>query len=302
MIAAVAVAALLAGAGGVGMAMRDEDPGREAAAPPKSPAPKPGIEVDVTKIGGRPNIVLGAGGHVWAGRFLSERMVALDPADGTRLDSPRPEIDIGLNGLAVSGRDLWALNSRQRELLHLDAATGRPKAEPVPLPGAAGAVVATPDTVYVAVTQRELDPGDQILEFDARTGALRRTIDVRDGVRRLALARGRLWLLASAPAELIGHRPRAPERPHPRGPRVEHRGRPHRRAAVSCGRPSSTPTRWRGSASKVAGRPSSRPGAGRPASWCATASCGSSTARRARSRAIDVAQGRPDRRRDPACR
>jgi len=72
------------------------------------------------------------------------------------------------------------------------------------LSGPAGGVVATPDTVYVAVTQPELDPGDQILEYDARTGALRQTIDVRDGVRRLALARGRLWLLASAPAELVG--------------------------------------------------------------------------------------------------
>jgi hypothetical protein len=80
----------------------------------------------------------------------------------------------------------------------------------VPLPGTGNAVVADAETVYVAVSQPELDPGDQILEFDARSGALRQTLQVRDGIRRLALARGRLWMLASSPAELIGK-----DREHP---------------------------------------------------------------------------------------
>ena len=211
-LALAALAVLLAGAAGVGLALRDDDGGgKQAATPTRSaPAPNGRPKVDSTTIGGRPNTVLGGGGHVWAGRFLSERLVALDPADGKRRRSPRPSIGIGLNGLAVSGRDMWALSSRERQLLHLDARTGRPLADPVPLPGPAGAVVATRDTVYVSVTQPELDPGDQILVFDARTGTQRQTIPVRDGVRRLALARGRLWLLASAPAELIGIDPDRP--------------------------------------------------------------------------------------------
>jgi hypothetical protein len=211
MLAVAALAVLLAGAGGAGFAMRDDDGGEQAATPtPTAPASKGRPKVDATTIGGRPNIVLGGGGHVWAGRFLSERLVALDPTDGKPQRSPRPSIGIGLNGLAVSGRDMWALSSRERQLLHLDARTGRTLADPVPLPGPAGAVVATRDTVYVSVTQPELDPGDQILVFDARTGTQRQMIPMRDGVRRLALARGRLWLLASAPAELIGIDPDRP--------------------------------------------------------------------------------------------
>ena len=79
--------------------------------------------------------MLGAGGHVWTGRFLNARLVTLDPATGKRTE-PRPEIGVGLVGLAASGRDLWALAARDRRLVHLDARTGRGIGQPVPLPGA----------------------------------------------------------------------------------------------------------------------------------------------------------------------
>ena len=64
----------------------------------------------------------------------------------------------------------------------------------------------------MAVSQPQLDPGDQILEIDKQTGLTRRTLDVRDGVRRLELYRGRLWLLASSDAELVGIDVRDPSR------------------------------------------------------------------------------------------
>jgi streptogramin lyase len=200
-----AVAALVAAGGVAALAMQPgDDKPRSPRSAVQAAAPERGIEVDATRVGGRPNIVLGAGGHVWVGRFLNPRLAALDPATGGRTKAPRPEIGVGLLGLAASGRDLWALASRARQLVHLDARTGRRIGEPVALPSAANAVAATPDSVYVAVTQPVLDPGDQILEFDARTGALRRSLGVRDGVRRLEVAAGWLWLLASDPAELVG--------------------------------------------------------------------------------------------------
>jgi hypothetical protein len=271
-LAAAAIVTLLAGAGGVGIAMRDDDRGQESAASPQ--AARSGIDVEVTEIGGRPNTVLGAGGNVWAGRFLSERLLTLDPAEGRPRESPSPKIGVGLNGLAASGRDLWVLNSRQRQLLHLDAVSGRPLADPVPLPGPAGAVVADRDTVYVAVNPPALDLGDQILELDARTGSLRRTIEVRDSVRRLALAGGRLWLLASAPAELIGFDRDSLSR----RVRVDLESNTAGDLTVGEG------YLW---ATLVDSDQLARVGldGGRPGSWCTTASCGSSTARRARSRA-----------------
>jgi len=204
-LAVAAVGALLAAGGVAGVAIRGDGDGTRSAEAPSTPAPAPkgAVDVHVTRIGGRPNIVLGAGGHVWAGRFLNPRLATLDPATGNRRAAPGPEIGVGLLGLAASGGDLWVLAARARQLVRLDARTGR-RLGAVALPGASNAVAATPDAVYVAVTLPDLDPGDQILEIDPRTGATRRTLDVRDGVRRLQVVRGRLWLLASNPAKLIG--------------------------------------------------------------------------------------------------
>ena len=201
--AIAAVVAVLAAGGLAALAMRGgDDGGRQPAS--ATTAAKRGLEVESLRLGGRPNIILGAGGHVWTGRFLSEKLDTFDPATGKHLPFPRPEIGVGLTGLAVAGRDLWAIASRARRLVHLDAGSGEVLGTPVPLPGAANAVAATKDAVYVAVTQPQLDPGDQVLEIDPDTGATRRTIDVRDGIRRLALMDGRLWLLASDDAQLIG--------------------------------------------------------------------------------------------------
>jgi streptogramin lyase len=199
---AAAATALLAAAAIAGLAMRGE--GEQPRAPRSStPAPKREMKVTATRVGGRPNIILGAGGHVWTGKFLDARLQTLDPATGDRT-RPRPEIGVGLLGLAASGHDLWALAARDRQLVHLDARSGRRIGAPIPLPGTSSAVAATKDAVYVAVTQPLLDPGDQILVIDPRTGAIRQTIETRDGVRRLEVFRGRLWVLASNRAELIG--------------------------------------------------------------------------------------------------
>ena len=140
--------------------------------------------------------------------------MTLDPSTGERNLRLRPQAGLGLRAFAAHGRDLWVLASRTGQLVHLDARSGRRIGDPVPLPGTASAVAATADAVYVAVTQPELDPGDQILVIDPGTGETRQSIDVpRDGVRRLVLARGRLWLLASNPAEVIGLDPSDPARP-----------------------------------------------------------------------------------------
>jgi streptogramin lyase len=216
-LAIAAVAATLVAIGGLGaLSMRGDGGDRTGA--PESPVPTPaparerGLEVSSTRIGGRPNNVIGAEGRIWAGRFLSRRLLTLDPATGRQRPAPRPETGVGLTGIARDGDTLWALAARDRRLVHLDARSGKLLGEPVPLPSAGNAIAVGDDAVYVALSQPQLDPGDQIVEIDSQTGATRRTLDVRDGVRRLTIFRGRLWLLASSDAELIGMDLRDPSR------------------------------------------------------------------------------------------
>ena len=87
----------------------------------------------------------------------------------------------------------------------------------------------------MALTQAGLDPGDQILEIDARTGVLRRTIDMRDGVRRLEVVRGALWVLASNPAELVGIDLDEPSQRRHVPLESAHLGRPRGRRRLTCG-------------------------------------------------------------------
>jgi streptogramin lyase len=196
---AAGIAVLLAAVAVGALAMRDE-----ANAPEQPQSAESDLKVSATKIGGRPNNVVGAKGHIWTGQFLSDQLVTLDPATGKMRPSPRPEIGVGLTGLAVDGDTIWAVTARDRRLVHLDARTGEVLGPPVALPSAGTAVAAGEDAVYVAHSQAGIAPRDQILEVDKSTGETLRTFDVRDGVRRLELARGRLWVLSSAPATLVG--------------------------------------------------------------------------------------------------
>ena len=110
------------------------------------------MKLESTKVGGRPAVIAGAGGHIWTGRSHGHRLMTLDPSTGERNRRLRPRAGLGLRAFAVDGRDLWVLASRTGQLVHLDARSGRRIGDPVPLPGTASAVAATADAVYVAAS------------------------------------------------------------------------------------------------------------------------------------------------------
>jgi streptogramin lyase len=204
---------LVAGALLASLATRGEPRTDGAATPEPAATQAADRKPDVTSVpmGAQRTVVVGAGGHVWTGRYENRHLDTLDPATGEPTRRPRPRIGYGLTGLARVGDELWALASEENKLVHLDARDGKVLDPAVTLPGAANAVTATKDAVYVAVTQPELDPGDRILEIDPDTGVTRQSIAVRDGVRRLAWLQGRLWSLTSGNAAwLIGFDPDRP--------------------------------------------------------------------------------------------
>jgi streptogramin lyase len=155
-----------------------------------------------TRIGGRVNNVVAAGGHIWAGAFKRPRLRAIDPATARAKARPRPEIGIGLAGIAVVGDSMWTIASREHRLVRLDSRTGEQIGEAITVPGFADAVAADERNVWVAVSYSDMHSGDQILQYDARTRSLERTLNVLNGVRRLVLADGGLWMLGSTPARL----------------------------------------------------------------------------------------------------
>jgi streptogramin lyase len=95
-------------------------------------------------------------------------------------------------------------------LVRLDARTGERLGTPIPLPGEVNGLLAERDSVWIVVVTA--DPGtDELLRFDAATGAERDRLAVPEGVRRVAHTRGEAWLLTTHPARLVridlaGHR------------------------------------------------------------------------------------------------
>jgi streptogramin lyase len=201
---AAAVVLLGAGAGGAALLIADGDP---PASPTSTATPTGGARSGPTltsvSLGGRLNSVATAGGRVWTGGFESPRLHAVAPERAQPIPSLRPEVGVGLSGMTAQQDLLWVIASRDDRLLRIDARSGSVKGKPVTLPSAANAVVAGAGSVWVATTTPELDPGDQILRIDPQTGATTSTLHVPDGVRRLTIAQGGLWLLASNPPRLF---------------------------------------------------------------------------------------------------
>jgi len=139
---------------------------------------------------------------VWSGGFRDSRLKAIDPETVERLAAVSADVGHGLQALAPHRGTLWAIASRDRQLVHFDARTGRPIGKPVPIPGPGNTVVADGTSVWVATTIQG-QPGDAVLRFDARSGRLEKTLVVLDMVRRLAIADGALWMLATHPARLV---------------------------------------------------------------------------------------------------
>jgi serine/threonine-protein kinase len=170
--------------------------------PPPTQTPKPRPGVDSVRVGGRLNNIIAAGGRIWVGAFLRPTLTAVDPKDVRKLSRPNADIGVGLSGSALSGHTMWVIVARDQHLLRLDARSGRAIGAPIALPGIANAVAVAGNTVWVALSQPSVHSGDLLVGFDATTGARTHTLNVLNGVCRLLVAHGALWLLSSNPARL----------------------------------------------------------------------------------------------------
>jgi hypothetical protein len=95
---------------------------------------------------------------------------------------------------------LWVA-TRAREVLRLDAATGRQLAAPVPLSMDPSGLAVRGDDIWVG---EELDSGAaQIVRIDAASGAIRASVRAGPNIMGLVYARGRVWTLHGGPNHLV---------------------------------------------------------------------------------------------------
>ena len=206
-LAAVAAVMLLGAGIAAGLALRsDEAPNESGAATPTATpvAPEPTVTARV-RMGGRPNSLASAGGYVWAGAFNNSRLTAIDPENERVVRTLRPDIGVGLRELWAGDGKLWVLNARAQRVVTLDARTGEQSAPPVELPGVPTAMACDGETLWVAIRVPNDGAGDNLLRYDARTGALQETLPIRDFVTSMVIARGGLWMVTPKPTTLVRH-------------------------------------------------------------------------------------------------
>ncbi len=207
--AAVMVAAIVA----AGFATIPDD--TPPAATPTPTATAVAAEPTVTArvmVGGRPNSLAAGGGRIWAGQFAGQRLTAIDSRDAKIVEQLRPEVGEGLRELQMVGDTLWVLNSRAQRVLRIDARTGRSAGAAIELPGVPTAMACDGETLWVAIRVQNFGAGDTLLRYDARTGALEQTLQVRDFVTSMVIARGALWMVTPTPTTLVRHDPETGKR------------------------------------------------------------------------------------------
>jgi DNA-binding beta-propeller fold protein YncE len=151
--------------------------------------------VKTTKAGGdRPNGIALAGGDLWVTSAGSAWLTRVSATTGRERAK---HVKVGLDARAiVAYRDsIWVAVTSTREVLRIDARSGdvrarlRVAAKPIRL-------AVSGSGVWVG-TDWEQGGAGQLLRYDGRTGALRQTIVVNEGVGGLVAAAGAIWVIKS---------------------------------------------------------------------------------------------------------
>jgi hypothetical protein len=141
---------------------------------------------------------------VWVGAWRTDRLAAIDSTANRAVPRLRPPVSGGTADMARSGDTLWVA-TRAREVLRLDARSGRPLAAPVPLTMDPSALAVRGSDVWVG---QELDSGAaQIVRIDARTGAVEASVQAGANIGGIVYARGRIWTLHGEPNHLVERDP-----------------------------------------------------------------------------------------------
>ncbi|HEY6891699.1 MAG TPA: protein kinase [Solirubrobacter sp.] len=158
-----------------------------------TPAASPEVVKTMT-VGKRPNLVLAAGGNVFVGSFVKDRMSIVSAAS-RKLRSYAPRIGFGASDAVASDGSIWVSSSRANHIVRLDARSGRPIGDPIRMPFAVTNVAVTPDAIWAVLQPGNLQP-DQLVRIDRKTGKVGAPVSYPYGIRSMTTSPSALWVSA----------------------------------------------------------------------------------------------------------
>jgi hypothetical protein len=206
------VAVLITGAAAAAVAAVLIVDGGGVTAPPaatSTPTPVPDAPPRVVariRFGSRPNAVVPVGDRVWVGAWRTGHLAAIDPTANAAIRDLRPAADGGTVDMVRTADGLWVA-TRARQVLHLDARTGRARATPLPLTMEPTALAVRGTDVWVG--EEDLDAGTaQIVRIDSRTGVVAASVGAGPNMAGIVYAHGHIWTLHGEPNHLVERDPR----------------------------------------------------------------------------------------------
>ena len=157
------------------------------------------VEDELT-IGDRPNVIRAFGDNVFVGSFRQQRLRIVSAKTG-KVRSFAPKIGVGVNDGAFGFGSLWLAVGRDRQIVRLDQRTGRPRGNPISMPGPPGAVAVSRNAVWVALVPGKGAP-DRLLKLDPKSGATLASVDYPDGIGSLTTSPSALWVAARRRAQI----------------------------------------------------------------------------------------------------
>jgi DNA-binding beta-propeller fold protein YncE len=195
LVAAVGVFAALS-QGGNGK----DDPAALATPTPKgtaTPTPDAVAEPKLVKeisVGRRPNVVRTIGDNVFVGSFRKDRMNIVSAKTGD-VRSYAPRIGYGSADAVLSGDSLWVALSRDRQIVRLDARTGRPIGHAIKVSFAPNTIAATPGAIWAGLVPGN-DLPDQLVRIDPKTGRVGPPVSYPYGIGSMTTSPTALWVAA----------------------------------------------------------------------------------------------------------
>ena len=122
---------------------------------------------DKLTIGDRPNVIRAFGDNVFVGSFRQQRLRIVSAKTG-KVRSFAPKIGVGVNDGAFGFGSLWLAVGRARPIVRLDQRTGRPRGNPISVPGPPGAVAASRNAIWVALVPGK-GAADRLLKLDPKS-------------------------------------------------------------------------------------------------------------------------------------
>jgi hypothetical protein len=174
----------------------DEPPPRAQATPTPTPTatPPPFSTRKTEGIGDRPSSIARVGDELWIASGNSEWLTQVSASTGKEL-SDHVAVGADIRSLVAYGGSLWLARASTKEVVRVDARRRRIVSE-LPVPGTPTSLAVASSGIWVGVADD--DGRATLLRYDRRSGTLRQSIAVREGIGGIVAAEGTVWVVKAA--------------------------------------------------------------------------------------------------------